>query len=301
VKQHLQFFLLIIFLFIFLSCSEGGRTQYNQAKRLQDKGMLEEAINEYEKMIKEHKRGKWVELACEQVEICKALLIYQNAERALSDKEIEKARDYLMRANKKHRIEHKALYIEGRIYIAEGRLDRAEVIFLDLINDYPALSEGHLGLAMLEEQQGKYGSAILNYGKVIRFTEDIVMKEEAIKGLERIVEKDDSGKHLGLLEEQLDYFKGTPLLLYKAGKYCIYQKREPEYNKAISYFNRALSFEDEIDNNFKVLIYKEMAIAYERGGSTSPAIRNIKKALEIDPENKELLTILDRLKNSSPE
>jgi len=278
-------------------CSEGGRNQYHTAYSLQEKGQLEEAIAEYEKLIDESKKGKWVELAKEQIEICHSLILYQESEELLREGNVEEARSILFKANKEHRLEHKALYIEGRLYILEGKIDRAEIIFLDIIERYPALPEGYLGLAIIEELQGKVGSAIHGYGNVLRLTRDVKMKEEAGMGLERLVEGGLDGEMMVLVEEQLSNFQGTPKLLYKMGEYYLYYAEEPDYNRAISYFNRALSAQ-EIDDQFKLLVYIDMAHAYELGGGTQPAYKYINLGLSIDPENKELLLIKERLQKN---
>lgn len=290
------FILIIIFQVFFTNCSKGGRSQYQKACSLQEQGKLEEAIGAYKELIEEHKRGKWVEMSEERIHICEALLMYQKAEEKLREGEIKKARELLHKANKEHRVEYKAMYIEGRLYIHQEKLDRAEVIFVELIRKYPSQPEGHLGLGLVEERKGKLGSAILHFGKVIRYTKNMFMKEDAISGLERIGDKDIDDEMIGLIEEQLSYFKGTPKLLRKVGRHYLYSAEEPDYNKAVSYLNRALSF-DDIDDDFKLKIYVDIAYAYQKSDGYKPANKYIELGLEIDPDNEELLEIRERLKN----
>lgn len=285
---------------LILSCTSGGRSVYEEALSQQEEADYAQAIELYEQVIAENPGGIWVEQAKERIKECKAMLIYFDAHTALGEGDITKSKELRREAEGLYLYEPDSLYLQGMYDLFEGEFERAELSFLKLLHDYPAVHLGYLGMAHLDYSLGRLGNAIKNVDKAIRYTNLLPEKEEGEELLitlcQELVEEAD---YMDRIADLLPATTQNPWVYYYVG-YSLNHRPEPQNEQAVSILARGLSNKD-LPERLQADLSAELALAYLVEGYGDKALRYIDKALGLYPDDKEYKSLKRRIEKAVAE
>jgi len=284
--MHRKFiYLFPLLILLILRCSTGGTTEYREAFNLQKQGKYEDAIKLYQEIVNEYDDKGIGILAKKGIDECNAIISYQQAIYEINLGDRKKAEELSESADKLHYLASESQYIKAMGRFLDGDIDGAERMFLRIIQDNPALPYGYIGLGRVDEEQQRYTSSILNYSKGMKLTDTEKIKDVIYGGIERCIEiNQDNSVIMEIAEDTANRYGSNPRINFYLGEYYL-TKEKPEYNKAISYFSRALT-SGKSDNQLLRSIYIELAKSYQYAGYKEKAIKYIEEALKIEKDDK---------------
>jgi len=293
----LAFVFLLTLPFLLLSCSGGGRSVYEDGLKAQQEGKYKEAMELYQQVIDENTAGVWVEQAKKHIEECQAMLLYMEANEALQDGDVDKSKKLRRQAEELYFYEPDSLYLQGMYDLFDGEYEKAELSFLKLIHDYPAIHLGYLGMAHLDLEMGRIGNAIKNVDKAIRYTpnpeEKLAGEELLIKICEQMIEKPEYMDRIGSL---LPATTQNPWVFYYVG-YSYNHRPQPKSEEAVSTLSRGLANKD-LPKQLQADMSAELALAYLLEGYGDKAERYINRALDLFPDKKQYLQLKQRIESA---
>jgi tetratricopeptide (TPR) repeat protein len=295
--KHLCWVIILIGITL-LSCSGGGgRSLYEEGLQKQQEGNYSSAIELYQQVLDENKSGVWVEQAKERILECRAMLVYFDAHTAFRDGDIDESKELRRQAEELFYSEPDSLYLQGMYDLNDKQYEKAELSFLKLLKDYPAVYLGYLGMAHLDFELSHFGNAIKNVDKAIRYTKREAEKaegEELLLTLSKTLVNEP--EYMDRIAQLLPSTTQNSEVFYLVG-YSYNHRLEPQSDQAISFLSRGLSSQN-LSKELQANLNAELALAYLLEGVGDKARKYIDRALELFPDNAEYKQLKRRIEQA---
>jgi tetratricopeptide (TPR) repeat protein len=136
----------------------------------------------------------------------------------------------------------------------------------------------------VNDGQGNFIAAVETVRDITATFKDIVIQDETLAAVAHITEdaSRQTSKTAGLVDKILGTSSGKAAACYKEG--VILYRQEKKNTEAIDAFNKALEIDDKLPN-----VWNDRGLCFREMGDNKSALKSLLRAVELAPENPELL------------
>ena len=237
-------------------------TIINAAQKFTEKGQIDKAIAEWEKLLTEKKDG--------------------NIHNTIGDLNLKKGAE-------KAAIE--SFIKAADIFNKDGFFPKAIAIYKKILNIIPNDVDALLALAKLNGDKGLIGNAVENYFKAAEIFQRSGATEKTLSVIEKILQLSPSD--LNTRAKIAELYLRCGHRERSSNEYCEIAAaflEKDNLDKALEYYKNAVDFDKE-----NIRAYTGLSKLAEKTGDIDNAFDYLRKAMSLDPENRDTLLVYSRL------